>query len=77
MVRLVLRLSPLAKGATLVALIGGVLWIWGGLEEIGWASAAGTVAFFAGAIVYYIERFRMIKRRRRPESGKSEPGSGK
>jgi hypothetical protein len=64
LVRLVLRLSPLAKGATLVALVGGVLWIWGGLERIGWMTVVGTVVFFGGAIVYYIERFRMIKRRR-------------
>ena len=64
MVRLVLRLSPLAKGAVLVALIGGVLWIWGGSEGIKWVNALGTLLFFAGAIVYYIERFRMIKRRR-------------
>lgn len=64
MVRLVVRLSPLAKGATVVALIGGVLWVWGGLDDIAWAKAVGTLVFFAGAIVYYIERFRMIKRRR-------------
>lgn len=64
MVRLVLRLSPLAKGAVLIALIGGVLWIWGGTGDIGWATAVGTLVFFAGAIVYYVERFRMIKRRR-------------
>lgn len=64
MVRLVVRLSPLAKGATVVALIGGVLWIWGGLDDIAWAKAAGGVVFFGGAIVYYIERFRMFKRRR-------------
>lgn len=64
MVRLVVRLSPLAKGAVLVALIGGVLWIWGGVEGVPWATAAGTVVFFVGAIVYYVERFRMIRRRR-------------
>ncbi|MHC4163695.1 MAG: hypothetical protein ACYTDU_09235 [Planctomycetota bacterium] len=64
MVRLVVRLSPLAKGAALVALVGGVLWIWGGLKEIGWATAVGTVVFLGGAIVYYIERFRMFRRRR-------------
>lgn len=64
MVRLVVRLSPLAKGAALVALVGGVLWVWGGLGGIGWMHAVGTLVFFGGAIVYYIERFRMIKRRR-------------
>jgi hypothetical protein len=69
LVRLVLRLSPLAKGATLVALIGGVLWVWGGIKDIDWMTAVGTVVFLGGAIVYYIERFRMIKRRR-DESGR-------
>lgn len=64
MVRLVVRLSPLAKGAALVALIGGVLWLWGGLKGVDWANAVGTFVFFGGAIVYYIARFRMFKRRR-------------
>lgn len=64
MVRLVVRLSPLAKGAVLAALVGGVLWIWGGLEGVEWATAVGTIVFFGSAIVYYVERFRMIKRRR-------------
>jgi len=64
LVRLVVRLSPLAKGAALAALIGGVLWVWGGSQKIGWMTVVGTVVFFAGAIVYYVERFRMIRRRR-------------
>jgi hypothetical protein len=58
------RLSPLAKGATLVALIGGVLWVWGGSKDVEWANAVGAVVFFLGAIVYYIERFRMFRRGR-------------
>jgi len=64
LVRLVVRLSPLAKGAALAALIGGVLWVWGGSQKIGWMTVVGTVVFFAGAIVYYVGRFRMIRRRR-------------
>ena len=64
MVRLVVRLSPLAKGATIAALIGGALWLWGGLEKVGWATVVGTVVFFAGAIVYYIERFRLFRRKK-------------
>ena len=73
MVRLVVRLSPLAKGAVLVALVGGVLWAWGGFKDIGWAHAVGTIVFFAGAIVYYIERFRLFKRRRPdPDEPRSE-----
>jgi len=58
------RLSPLAKGAALVALIGGVLWVWGVFKGVGWAHAVGTIVFFGGAIVYYIDRFRLFKRRR-------------
>ena len=65
MVRLVVRLSPLAKGATLAALGGGVLWVWGELKEVDWATAVGTVVLISGAIVYYIERFRMFRRRGR------------
>ncbi|MHC4819503.1 MAG: hypothetical protein ACYTF8_15770 [Planctomycetota bacterium] len=59
-----MRLSPLAKGAALAALIGGVLWIWGGMKEIGWMTGVGTLIFFAGAIVYYVERFRMFRRKK-------------
>jgi len=64
LVRLVVRLSPLAKGAALAALIGGVLWIWGGLKGIDWMSGAGTLVFIAGAMVYYVERFRMFRRKK-------------
>ena len=64
MVRLVVRLSPLAKGAALAALVGAVLWIWGGLKDIDWMSGVGTLVFIAGAMVYYVERFRMIRRKK-------------
>ena len=64
MVRLVVRLSPLAKGAALAALIGGVMWIWGGLKGIAWMNGVGTLVFIAGALVYYVERFRMFRRKK-------------
>jgi hypothetical protein len=58
------RLSPLAKGAVLVALIGGAFWVWGASKEVDWARGGGAIVFIGGALVYYFERFRMIKRRR-------------
>ncbi|MHC4547807.1 MAG: hypothetical protein ACYTEZ_03435 [Planctomycetota bacterium] len=70
MVRLVLRLSPLAKAAALVALLGAVLAVYGRLETVGWATLVGTVLLFGGAIVYYVERFRMIRRRRTNAEGR-------
>lgn len=64
MVRLVLRVSPLAKAAVTVALIGGALGVYGRLDDVAWAMAVGTVLLFAGAIVWYVERYRMYRKKR-------------
>ena len=64
MVKLVLRVSPLAKLAVTVACVGMGLALYGKLQGVGWANGAGTALFFGGAIVYVIERFRSARRRR-------------
>lgn len=71
MVRLAFRVTPLAKAAALAAAIGMGLVIYGMNREVEWAGGVGTVLFFAGAITYYVERFRMFRRRRREEQDRS------
>jgi len=63
---MVLRLSPLAKIAAAVGCAGGLLTVYGNLKDVEWASKVGAVALFGGAIVYFIERMRMLTRRRPP-----------
>jgi hypothetical protein len=62
---MVLLLSPLAKWAATAGCAGGALGIYGRLEEVRWATIAGTVLLFGGAIVYFVERVRMSRRARR------------
>ena len=63
-----MRLSPVAKGAFVVALIGCGIAVYGRQTDTTWASAAGSVMLFGGAIVYLIERARAITRRSRQSS---------
>jgi len=63
LVKVVLRLSLLAKIAAGVAGAGGLLAVYGRMENVQWAAGAGTLMLFLGAIVYFVERLRM---RRRP-----------
>ena len=65
MVRLVIRLSPLAKIAATVAMIGGGLAVYGRLQHVRWVGGVGTVLLFGGVLVYYFERFRMMRARSR------------
>jgi hypothetical protein len=65
--RLVFRVTPLAKIAATVGGVGAALAIYGKLQGVFWASGVGAGLLFAGAIVYYVERFRMMRRRREPE----------
>jgi len=58
-----LRLSTTAKIAAGIAAVGGGLWIYGKTQEVSWALSVGTVLLFGGAIVYFVERFRMMRKR--------------
>jgi hypothetical protein len=64
LVRLVLRLSRLGKIAATVAGIGGLLAVYGRLANVPWAALAGSLLLFGGALVYFVERWRMVRRRR-------------
>ena len=58
-----MRLSTAAKIAAVVATVGGGFAIYGRIQELDWASGAGTLLLFGGAIVYFFERFRMMRKR--------------
>ena len=64
MVRLVVRLSPLAKvGATLGGL-GVAVAVYGELSSTHWAQVAGRVLVIGGGLIYLIGRARMLMRAR-------------
>jgi len=63
LVRLVLRLSRLAKIAAAVAAVGGLLAVAGRLTGRDWANVAGSVMLFGGGAVYLVERLRAIRGR--------------
>jgi hypothetical protein len=63
MARMYVVLSPLAKGAAGVA-VGGILLVayarfFGGGA---WAHTVGSVLFFGGVLVYFVERIRLARR---------------
>ena len=59
MVKVVLKLSPLAKVFASVAALGGILAVYGLLKQVEWAHDWGRALLFGGAILYLIERIRM------------------
>ena len=65
MARVIVRLSTFAKFAAGIAAIGGLVWSYGASQEVEWARDYGQAAMFGGAILYLIERMRMIIRARR------------
>ncbi len=58
-------LSPLAKIAAAVAAVGIALVAYHKLAGAEWASLPGSVLFFGGVLVYFVERIRLVLRRRR------------
>jgi len=67
LVRLVLRLTRLAKGAALATIVGILLAVYGRLSKTPWAGGVGSVLFFGGVLVYFVERLRMTRLRHRPD----------
>jgi len=64
-VRLVLRLSAVAKAGATLAALGGALAIYGELKDVGWAADWGRGLLFGGFLIYVIERARMLRRQHR------------
>lgn len=62
MVRLVLRLSPLAKAGVLIVIAGVALSIYGRTREVEWANRTGMLIFAAGILVYLVARVRMFRK---------------
>jgi hypothetical protein len=78
LVRLVVRLSRLAKIAATVAMLGAGLTVFGRLKGAPWAGGVGTVMLFGGVIVYFIERLRLFRdsTRERGQTGDHEKPLG-
>jgi len=73
LVKLVIRLSKLAKIAAASAMVGGCLAIYGKINNVPWMGGVGTVLLFGGAVVYYFERFRMLRARTRARTEAEKP----
>ena len=65
MARMYVVLSQLAKGAAAVAGVGIALVLYHRLAGAPWAQLAGSVLFFGGVLVYFVERIRMSLRARK------------
>lgn len=61
MVRLVLKLSPLAKAGILIVVVGVGLSIASAYAGAPWMDKAGKGVFAVGVVVYLIARLRMFK----------------
>lgn len=64
MARMYVVLSPVAKIAATVGMVGGVLVVYDRLSDSSWAALPGAVLLFGGALVYFIERIRLTMRKR-------------
>lgn len=64
MARMYVVLSPVAKVAAAVGMVGGVLVIYDKLSDSSWAAVPGAVLLFGGALVYFVERIRLSLRNR-------------
>jgi len=64
MVRIVLRISRLAKIAVTVTMIGGAVALYGKTAGDARLNGIGSILFIAGLLGYVIERFRSSRRAR-------------
>ena len=65
MVKLVLRLSPLAKVAAVGVAVGVGLAIYGELGDADWARGVGRLLIIVGVVLYFAARVRMILKARK------------
>ena len=66
MVKLVLRLSPLAKIAALGVAVGVGIGVYGELGDADWARGVGRLLVIVGVVLYFVARLRMILKQRKP-----------
>jgi hypothetical protein len=57
-------LSPVAKIAAAVGMVGGLLVVYDRLSDTSWAALPGAVLLFGGALVYFVERIRLSLKKR-------------
>ena len=60
-------LSPVAKVAATVGMVGGILVVYSRVAGAAWAALPGAVLLFGGALVYFIERIRLSLKKRQDE----------
>jgi len=65
-------LSPAAKIAAAVGMVGGALVVYEKLAGARWAAIPGAVLLFGGALVYFVERIRLSLKKRDDD----EPNAG-
>lgn len=66
MVKLVLRLSGRAKLGLVLVVVGVAFGLYGRLAGEVWALRASIPPVVVGAVLYYSERYKDFKRRRKP-----------
>lgn len=64
MVRVVIRLSPLAWAGLLLAVPGVALGLYGQLADVEWPRAPSLLLVVVGAVLYAIARVRMVRKAR-------------
>jgi hypothetical protein len=66
-------LSPVAKIAATVGMIGGALVVYDRISGSSWAAIPGAVLLFGGALVYFVERIRLSLRKRDGDGPDASP----
>lgn len=66
MVRVVVRLSPLAKVGVTVVLAGAGLAIYAAKTDADWAVGTSRVVIAVGMVLYFAARFRAFRKSRKP-----------
>ncbi len=65
MVKLVLRLSPVAKIGAVFVLVGVAFGIYSRMQAIEWAGRVSIVLVVIGAILYYASRIQSFRQKRK------------
>ena len=65
MVRVVVRLSPLAKAGFTIVLLGVGLAVYAAKTDAAWAAASSRVVMAVGLVLYFVARYRAFRRSRK------------
>jgi drug/metabolite transporter (DMT)-like permease len=64
LVKVVIRLSPLAWAGLFIAVLGVALGLYGQLADVEWPRAPSLLLVIVGAVLYAIARVRMVRKAR-------------